>query len=566
MLEPVDRDAGGRICKWTVDKHIIHTPNIAIVINPNNMPVTPLELKKDFGAEIIITNSYIINKHEELKQQALKQGLHKFLNWSGPIYTDSGTFQMYSQGVKTIDPIGIVEFQKTIGSNIVTPVDVFTFPDDTAAVAKRKLNETVRRIMAARKSISDRYLVGPIQGGMYLDLRKAACKKVAKIQPDVFAIGGIVPLMESYRFDELAEIIITCKKNLPFTKPVHAFGAGHPMLFAFLTAIGCDLFDSAMYSLAAQRDGYLTTSGTIPLFDLQEFPCSCPVCSKADVIDIKKLPKPEREVFLAKHNLYVTFQEMRAIRTAIRGQWLWELVQERARAHPTLLEALHWTLARHAKWLLNLEWVSKRSALFWSGEESGHRPEILRALEWLKRVKSKRKFTKPPFGKIPVGLKSVYPFGQSIIPGVPEPKIKTTPKEIFSATVDYQFGNSTSKRFKDVRLEISRRTGRIRRVYKDNTLLGTIRPADGFFVPTIEGAKILKGKIKKVKITDPEVAGIVSRGGSVFVKFVKPLDVIFPGEEVSIVDKNNKIIGVGQTLLNSEEMKQLKRGVAIVRR
>lgn len=566
MFELIDRDAGGRICRWTIGKNTIRTPNIAVVINPNNMPVTPAELRRDFGAEIIITNSYIINKHEDLRQKALKQGLHKFLSWSGPIYTDSGTFQFYSHGVKDIDPKKIIEFQKAIGSDIITPLDLFTLPDDTAAIANKKLQETIRRISTARKFVHDRYIVGPIQGGMFLDLRATACKKVAKLNPDIFAIGGIVPLMEAYRFDELAEIIITCKKNLPVAVPVHAFGAGHPMLFAFLAAIGCDLFDSAMYSLAAQRDGYLTTSGTIPLFDLQEFPCSCPVCAKANAAEIKKLLKPEREVFLAKHNLHVTFQELRTVRTAIRGQWLWELVQERARAHPAILQALHWTLARHGKWLARGDWVSKKSALLWSGEESGHRPEIHRALEWVKRVKAKKYFVKPPLGKIPAGLKTVYPFGQSIIPGWVEPKVKVKPTDILAATLDYQFGAGASKPFKKVDIETSKRTGRIRRIRKDGLLLGTIRPSDGFFVPTLDGAKALKGKIKTVKITDPEVAGLVAKGGSVFVKFVNLIAEIFAGEEIAVVDKKNKTIGVGQALLSSEEMAQFKRGVAVVKR
>jgi 7-cyano-7-deazaguanine tRNA-ribosyltransferase len=567
MLELIDRDAGGRICKWSVGKQTVRTPNIAIVINPNKMPVSPSELKKEFGAEIIITNSYIINKRDELRKKALEQGLHKLLNWSGPIYTDSGTFQMFSQGVTGIDPKDIVKFQRAIGSDVITPLDLFTLPDDPASVAKKKLAETVRRTAAARKAVPDRCLVGPIQGGIYLDQRAIACKQIAKIKPDIFAIGGIVPLMEAYRFDELAEIIITCKKNLPFATPVHAFGAGHPMAFALLTALGCDMFDSAMYSLAAYRDGYLTTSGTLNLFDLVEFPCSCPVCSKADPAEIKKMPEPERVNFLARHNLHVTFQELRTVRTAIRGQWLWELVQERSRSHPAVLAGLHWALARHGKWLSNFDRVCKKSALLWSGEESGHRPEIFRALEWRTRVKSKKYFTKPPFGKIPVGLKSVYPFGQSILPGLDEPKVKAKTKDILAATLDYQFGNGSAKKLVKSELEISKRTGRIRRVWTPGrkSLLGTIRPVDGFFLPTVEGAKMLGNKMKRISIIDPDVAKIVAKGGSVFVKFVSTKDKIFPGEEVAVMSKKN-VISVGQALLNSEEMKQFKRGMAVIAR
>jgi len=190
MLELIDRDANGRICKFTIGKHTIKTPTIMPVINPNKMTITPREMKK-FGAEILITNSYII------KQSGKDQDVHKLLKYKGPIYTDSGTFQMYSQGIKDLNPEEMIAFQNKIKSDFVTPVDMFTLPTDTKQEAKDKLTETSKRIFTARQLTKT--LVGPIQGGLYLDLRKQACKEVAAAKPDVFAIGGIVPLMEQYR-------------------------------------------------------------------------------------------------------------------------------------------------------------------------------------------------------------------------------------------------------------------------------------------------------------------------------------------------------------------------------
>jgi len=170
LFELVDRDAGGRIGKLKIANHKIKTPNIAVVVNPNKMPVSVKELKK-MGCEIIITNSYIINKNTELREKVLKKGLHKFLGWRGPIYTDSGTYQMYSQNIKDISQEQILDFQKKIGSDIITPVDIFTTPDDSRQVAEKKLEETARRVKEAREIIATD-LVGPIQGGRFLDLRK----------------------------------------------------------------------------------------------------------------------------------------------------------------------------------------------------------------------------------------------------------------------------------------------------------------------------------------------------------------------------------------------------------
>ena len=149
MLELTDRDANGRICKFTVGKHKIKTPTIMPVINPNKMSIAPKEMKK-FGAEILITNSYIINNDDKLKKKALDEGLHNLLNFKGPIMTDSGTFQSYVYNDIVIDPVEIVEFQRDIGSDIGTILDVFGTPDQTKTQAKNGVKETISR---AKKSI-----------------------------------------------------------------------------------------------------------------------------------------------------------------------------------------------------------------------------------------------------------------------------------------------------------------------------------------------------------------------------------------------------------------------------
>jgi 7-cyano-7-deazaguanine tRNA-ribosyltransferase len=560
MLELIDRDAAGRICKWTVGEYTVTTPNICVVVNPNRMPVSIADLRKEFKADILITNSYIIRRSKEFSERAVKEGLHSMLGWNGPVYTDSGTYQMFSQGKVDVKPEEIIEYQKKIGSDIITPLDMFTLPTDDLKTAKSKLMTTLARIKSARHAQPSINLVGPIQGGRFLELRKRACSEVAKLNPDVFAIGGIVPLMMQYRFRDLTDVILTCKSNLPAQTPIHAFGAGHPMVFSLLTAFGCDLFDSAMYSLAAERGAYLTVSGTHQLSDLKEFPCSCPLCSDVEPKRVLELPGEERKRWLARHNLYVTFQELRTIRTAIRENSLWELVQERARAHPNLLLALEHGLKNYPKLFQELGSVSKKSALMWGGAETALRPEVVRAKELLKRVSMNKPFRKEPFGKVPSALKSVYPFGQSLTERFEKPK-KVKPAEIVAASLDYQFGKGAAKNFKKARIEVSRKTGRVRRLWNKEMLLGTFRPSDGFFLPTVEGAKIIKS-IKKTDVKDVDVARFVSEGRAVFTKFASPQKGILPGEEVAITHKK-RIIAVGKAFLNSTEMKQMKRGVAI---
>lgn len=559
MFELKDRDAGGRITKWTIGKNKTTLPTIMPVINPNKMIVSLKEMEK-MGCEIIITNSYIIKKNEKIRKQVLKKGLYKFFKWNKPIYTDSGTYQMFSQGIKDIDPEQIIEFQKKIKSDIITPLDIFTTSLDNKKTARKNLLETIKRIKQAKIE----NLVGPIQGGRFLDLRKKACKETAELNPFLFAIGGIVPLMNDYKFKELCDIILTCKENLPSNKPIHAFGCGHPITFALLVAMGCDLFDSAFYSLAAKRSSYITINGTHSLEKIKEFPCCCPVCSKTEPEKVKRLEKVKREIFLAKHNLYVSFQEIKTIRQAIRENSLFELVQERCRAHPKLLEAFSFVLRKYRGYFLKNDMVTKRSAFFYSGIESKYRPEVLRAKEWKKRVKTKKYFIKRLFGRIPIELFGVYPFYQSIIPDYKEIKpLKIPEKTVIRAVLDYQFGKDAGKLLKDFEVEKSKKTGRIKRIWKNKTVLGIIRAHDGFFLPTIKGAKILKKKMKRVIIKDKEVIKFIKKGSDVLAKFAETKDDIVPGEEVLVVDGRNKILAVGRSLLNKKEISEFERGVAV---
>lgn len=553
MIEIIDRDASGRICKFNIKDKQILTPNIAIVVNPSKQMIPPKELKK-FGVDIIITNSYIIKRDEKIREAILKEGLHKFLDFDGPIYTDSGTFQMYSQGIKDINSDEIVDFQKKIGSDIITPVDLFTLPNDSVAEVKRKIKETTMRIKSAREKVE--FLNGPIQGSIFPDFRRKASKEVAKTKPDIFSIGGIVPLMEQYRFKELCDVIIACKTVLPTNTPVHAFGAGHPMVFSLLTAIGCDLFDSAMYSLAAQRGAYLTVQGTMALDQIREFPCSCPECVSKTPNEVRSMDKKEIENFLTRHNLHVTMSEIRTIRQAIYEENLWELVQQRVRAHPNLLEALKFSLRKYSKYFLSNEKITKQRALKYSGEETAFRPEVVRANDWKKNVKGKKYFKKQLFDKVPRGLCALYPFSQSITEW--GTTLSAKPQDIAKATLEYQFGKAIP--FKNIKIETSRKTGRLRRMTKGNELVGTFRSSDGLFLPTLYGSSMLK--MKKIVVKDKEAVEFIKQGKSVFAKFVDKCDEIYPGEEVVVTD-GKVSMAVGRALLNKKEILEADRGLAV---
>ncbi len=134
---------------------------------------------------------------------------------------------------------------------------------------------------------------------------------------------------------------------------------------------------------------------------------------------------------------------------------------------------------------------------------------------------------------------------------------------------DYQFGKGVGEKLfpKEVEIVRSKRTGRIKYIYLNGTLLATLNPMTGLFTMTIEGAKrvlaAMRFKHLWVQISD-EAVPFVERGSDVFVKHITNLDEeIRPGEEVIVIDGKGEVVAVGRAMLSGIEMKAFKRGVAV---
>lgn len=441
------KDMAGRLGEIDVNGTLVETPTIMPVVNPRIKLIEPHELQ-DFGAQIIITNSYIIYRTPELRERALDEGLHGLLGTDCPVMTDSGAYQLSVYGDIEVSNTQILEFQREIGSDIAVPLDIPTPPDVSRDRAEEELEITLNRLVEAKAFQDDLLLAGPVQGSTYLDLREAMARKLGEIGFDIYPIGAVVPFMESYRYADLVDIVVASKRGLPPNAPVHLFGAGHPMMFAMAVALGCDLFDSAAYALYARDQRYLTEEGTYHLRDLREFPCSCPICVRHTPEEV--LHSHDREELLARHNLYVTFEEMRRVRQAIRDGRLWELVERRSRAHPRLLDGLK-RAVKHVEYLERYDPISK-ATFFYSGPESSNRPEVYRHSKRLDRIILEGRvlvttgprpsgfdhtlLLKAPFGPYPVELSETYPIGQSEVPLEPDYEAITTALENLLHLID----------------------------------------------------------------------------------------------------------------------------------
>jgi 7-cyano-7-deazaguanine tRNA-ribosyltransferase len=374
-FEIKEKDLLGRIGKLKTKSGTVETPLLFPVINPSIQPIPPRRLKEVFGCQAIITNAYILKKRYQNKP--VDEGLHKFLDFDGSVMTDSGAYQILVYGEVEVSQKEIVAYQEDIGSDIATILDIPTGWRVTKEQAKVTVAETLRRAKAffKTKTRDDILWVGPVQGGKHLDLVAASAVEMGKLPFQIHALGSPTEVMESYRYDVLADMILTAKKGLPVERPLHLFGAGHPSMFALAVALGCDLFDSAAYALYARENRYMTENGTWRLEELDYFPCSCPRCSTETPRGLEKKAAKEREVFLAEHNLYVCLAEIKRIKQAIREGRLWEHMEMRVHAHPALLSALK-RLRNHEDFLEKFSPTVKGSGFFYFDAVGLARPEI----------------------------------------------------------------------------------------------------------------------------------------------------------------------------------------------
>jgi 7-cyano-7-deazaguanine tRNA-ribosyltransferase len=374
-FEIKEKDVIGRIGKLKTKSGTVETPLLFPVINPNIQLVPPRRLKTDFGFEAVITNAYILKKR--FQNKPVKQGVHDFLGFNGAVMTDSGAYQILVYGDIEVNQAEIVAYQEQIGSDIATILDIPTGWKITKPHASKTVEETLHRAkdFFETKTRDDILWVGPVQGGKHLDLVSKSASEMGKLPFQVHALGSPTEVMENYRFDVLVDMILTAKKNLPVERPLHLFGAGHPMLFSLAVALGCDLFDSAAYALYARENRYMTENGTWRLSELTYFPCHCPKCVSETPQQVMEKRAKEREAFLAEHNLYACQAELRRIKQAIRDGRLWEHTEMRVHAHPALFTALK-KLLNHSDFLEKHSPAVKRSGLFFFNSVGLARPEV----------------------------------------------------------------------------------------------------------------------------------------------------------------------------------------------
>ncbi|MEM3530500.1 MAG: tRNA guanosine(15) transglycosylase TgtA [Nitrososphaerales archaeon] len=451
MFEIKASDLAGRIGEIKTKRGSLETPCILPVIHPARQIIAPKDMDK-MGFKAVMTNAYITLK--VFGKIAEEKGIHRIIDYDGIIMTDSGGYQILEYGSLEVSPVEMAIFQERIGSDIALVLDTPTGIGVDRKRAKKTVEMTLKAAEETLKVVKTESTlwVGPIQGGSYLDLLKKSAKLTSKMKFDLFALGSPTEVMESYNFELLAKMIITVKQSLPIDKPLHLFGAGHPLTIPLAVALGCDLFDSASYIIYAREGRYMTDYGTLRFDELKYLPCNCNICSNHTLKEIKDLEPKERIKKIATHNLNVLLKEVKATKQAIEDGRLWEYLGIKARAHPMFWQVFK-LLINNYEFLEDGTPLFKPRALFFYEHYDLMRPEALRyhkmLIEDLFVLPEKKillilpesdvkpfykspfyiKLTKAlgdtlkyiqicfltlPFGLVPVELSDVYPLSQYV--------------------------------------------------------------------------------------------------------------------------------------------------------
>lgn len=264
----------------------VHTPAFLPIGTKGTVKAVTSEELKFWGAEIILANTYHLWQRPGDHLIYKAGGLHEFMNWKGPIFTDSGGFQVFSlakmrkvmeAGVlfqfdldgkqEILSPEKSVQIQANLGSDIALIFDDFPgYPferersKESIAITKRwaeRAQKEFLNIMTHGDPINPgQKLWGIVQGASFPDLREQSAKDMAGLGFEAFAIGGVA-VGEPH--EEMMKAVEASIPHLPETSPKHLLGVGTPFDIVQAAARGCDTFDCVIPTREA-RHGRLYVS------------------------------------------------------------------------------------------------------------------------------------------------------------------------------------------------------------------------------------------------------------------------------------------------------------------
>ena len=354
-LDVLGTDGHARRGRLTFRRGTVETPAFMPVGTYGTVKsVTPEEVAAS-GAEIILGNTFHLMLRPGTEIIRKHNGLHEFMNWPGPILTDSGGFQVFSLiELRKLSEEG-VRFQSPVNGDpvLLTPersmevqhelnADVTMIFDECTAypASEREARESMELSLRWARRSRDRYdelkaaepdrgeaLFGIVQGGVYDELREASLAGLTDIGFDGYAIGGLAVGEPPGERDAVLDFLAT---RMPAAAPRYLMGVGTPLDIAEAVMRGVDMFDCVIPTRHA-RNGQLFTSRGIVKFRHARYAddlsppdpdCDCYTCSNYSLAYLKHLEKCGEMLgprLATIHNLYYYQRLMAELRAAIEA-------------------------------------------------------------------------------------------------------------------------------------------------------------------------------------------------------------------------------------------------------
>ncbi len=346
-FEVLARDGAARRGRIETARGAINTPAFMPVGTAATVKgMTPQGLAES-GAEVILANAYHLMLRAGAERVARLGGLHAFMNWAGPILTDSGGFQVMSLApLREIAEAGVtfrshldgstheltpercIEIQRLLGVEIAMVLDECTaFPatQEAAAASMRLSVRWAERARAAFEPAPGRGLFGIVQGGVYGELRDESAAALRAVGFEGYAIGG---LAVGEGAEVMREMVAITAPLLPAERPRYLMGVGRPEDIVEAVLAGIDLFDCVLPTRSGRTGQAITRRGPVNLRNARhaddprplDEACGCPACrgyGRAYLHHLTKAKEILGSMLLTTHNL-TTYQTLMAeLREAI---------------------------------------------------------------------------------------------------------------------------------------------------------------------------------------------------------------------------------------------------------
>jgi queuine tRNA-ribosyltransferase len=324
----------------------VQTPVFMPVGTQATVKSQTVESLRDAGSRVLLANTYHLLLRPGAEVFRRFGGIHRFMNWDGPVLTDSGGFQIFSlpnsremneEGARfqsyldgkthLLSPEESVGMQKAIGSDIMMVLDqcIRSTAERSEALAAMELTHRWAWRSLEARGDSPQSLFGIVQGACFPDLRKRSAEFLTQLPLDGFAIGGLAVGESKEQREEFCGMTAAL---LPQHLPRYLMGVGTPLDILEAVHRGVDMFDCIMPSQIAQRGGAFTSQGRLQLRrttykfaeEALDPDCTCVTCrdySRAYLHHLHKTGEHLGWTLITQHNLTFYHRLMREIRAHI---------------------------------------------------------------------------------------------------------------------------------------------------------------------------------------------------------------------------------------------------------